>query len=157
MFIRILLIGLLAVTLATAQRGGGRGGGGRGGGDFGGGSFAPPSRLDMITDMLKLSKDQKKDLKTAMDDAQKAAAPVRDQILKSRLAIGDAVQGGKTEDEIKQLSAAFASLEAQMADIELKTFTKIYQSLDKEQAAHAPRLFPMMKGIFKGKNWNNPE
>jgi hypothetical protein len=156
----MLLTGILAVTLASAQRGGGGGrGGGRGGGggEFGGGSFAPPARLDVISEALKLSKDQKKEFKSSMDDAQKEAAPVRDQILKARLAIGEAVQGAKSEDEIKKLTAGFASLEAQMAEIELKTFAKFFKTLDKEQAAHGSEVFPMMKGIFKGKNWNNPE
>ena len=49
----MLLTGILAVTLASAQRGGGGGrGGGRGGGggEFGGGSFAPPARLDVISE-----------------------------------------------------------------------------------------------------------
>ena len=92
-----------------------------------------------------------------MDSAQKEAAPLRDQILKARLAIGEAVQGAKSEDEIKKLTTSFASLEAQMAELELKTFAKFFKSLDKEQAARGPEIFPMMKGIFKGKNWNNPE
>src|SRR5438132_13880119 len=99
---RILVIGVLAAAAAFAQRGGG-GGGGRGGG---GGSSAPNigfgagSKLDRIEAMLKLSKDQKKTLKQTFDDAQKEATPVHEQLNKARLAIGEAVAAGKSQEEI---------------------------------------------------------
>jgi hypothetical protein len=107
--------------------------------------------------MLKLTKDQKKDLKTSMDEAQKEAAPIRDQMSKSRLEIGDAVAAQKSPDEIKKMTAALGGLQAQMTEIEIKTFAKVYKSLQGEQVNASRNLFPMMKGIFNGKNWNNPE
>jgi len=159
MFFRLLLTGILAVSLASAQRGGGgRGGGGRGGGMEGGGlTMGPASKFDTISEMLKLNKDQKKALKTTFDESQKEAAPIRDQIAKARLAIGEAVQSGKNEEEIKKLTSSLGALEAQMAEIELKAFTQVYKSLDKEQMTGARGFFPMMKGIFSGKNWNSAD
>lgn len=154
MFLRILLTGILAVMLASAQgrKGGGGGGGGRGG-EGGGFGMSATSKFDMISEMLKLNKDQKKDFKTAMDDGQKEAAPLRDQLAKVRLALGEAVSGSKTE-EIEKLTASTGALEAQMAEIEMKAFAKVYKSLDKEQIPGAARLFQMMKGMFAEKNWN---
>src|ERR1035438_2889123 len=89
---RLLLSGLLAAALAFAQRGGGGGGGASGGGmggDMGGGGMprAMPTPMERMTTALTLNKDQKKQVKTIMDDAQKEAAPVRDQMLKGRQTI----------------------------------------------------------------------
>ena len=68
MILRIALTALLAVTLASAQgrKGGGGGRGGGGGEDGGFGGMRATNRLDSISEMLKLTKDQKKDFKTTM-------------------------------------------------------------------------------------------
>lgn len=169
MFIRLVLTGILAATLAMAQRGGGGGGddmggmggtggmGGRGGMEGGGMNASRPSRFDRITQVLKLNKDQKKEVKNILDEAQKEATPVREQIAKSRLAIGDAVQGGKSQDEINPLVASEATLESQMTGIELNAFAKIFKVLDKDQQANTRTVFQMTKGMFNGKNWNTEE
>jgi len=149
------MLGLAAAAVAFAQRGGG-GGGGRGGGSLAPNiGFGPTSKLDRITQGLKLSKEQKKDLKETFDEAQKEAAPVHEQILKARLEIGEAVAAGKPGDEITKDVNAEGALEAQMAAIELKAFTKFAGSLDPEQQQRAGMLFIMMPGIFSNKNWNS--
>ena len=89
-----------------------------------------------------------------MDDGQKEAAPVKEQILKTRTALAEAVAAGKSPDEIKQAQAACAAAEAQMHKIELNAFAKIYQTLDKDQQAKVRPVYAMMAGIFHGKNWN---
>ncbi len=164
MFYKLLLTGIFASTLVLAQgRGGGGGGGMGGGGDEGmggmGGMQMPKtlSRMDQISEALKLNKEQKKEVKSILDEGQKEAGPVRDQLAKSELAIGDAVQGGKSGDDLKPLLGSEAALQAQLAGIELSAFAKIYKLLDKEQMPQTRGVFPMMKGIFNGKNWNNPE
>ena len=151
MFFRLLLAGILAATLASAQRGGG----GRGA------STSPLSpmggqanKLAMLTDTLKLNKDQKKLVKTVLDDGQQEAAPLRDEAIKSRQAIGEAVSAGKSQAEIDQLVKSQAAIDSQMAGIEMRAFVKIYQGLDKDQQSKAQVLFQMMNGIFKNKNWN---
>jgi len=160
MLTRILLAGLLASTLAFAQRGGGGGGGGRGGGGnnpmpmvgFGGGT-----PFDRVSDSLKLSKDQKKDFRTAMDDAQKEATPVHEEILKSRISIAEAVAAGKNQDQLLELVKAEGVLEARMAEIELRAFVKITSTLEEEQKPRTGMLFGIMRGIFAKKNWNAVE
>ena len=124
-----------------------------------GGGFAmsAASKFDTISEMLKLNKDQKKAFRTTFDDSQKEAAPIREQIAKARLAVGEAVQAGKNEEEIKKLTVSLGALEAQMAEIELKAFSQVYKGLEKEQLPGTRGLFPMMKGMFSGKNWNAAE
>ena len=159
MLSRILLVGLLASTLVFAQRGGG-GGGGRGGGGGGGGGmsgmgFGPASRLDRLSEALKLNKDQKKDIKAAMDEAQKEATPIHDQMNKGRLAIAEAIAAGKPQPEIDKAILSEAELETQMTSLELHTFAKVVTFLEVDQKQRGvPIVFAMVKGAFMGKNWN---
>jgi hypothetical protein len=150
----ILLVGLLASTAVFAQRGGG-GGGSRGGNsnvpNIGFGSTTP---FDRISDALKLTKDQKKDFRTAMDDGQKLATPVHEEILKTRQQIADAVAAGKNSDELVKNEGV---LEAQMAEIEMRAFVKVTETLEDDQKPRAGMLFQMMRGIFSKKNWNTVE
>src|ERR1035437_2636766 len=154
MLSRILLAGLLASTLVFAQRGGG----GRGGGGdiaprmaFGGGT-----RLDRLTEALKLSKDQKKDVKAAMDEAQKEATPIQDQMNKSRLAIAEAIAAGKSKEELDKAVLGEAELETQMTSLELHAFAKVVSSLEVDQKQRGiPIVFAMVKCAFLGKNWNS--
>ena len=148
---RILFVTLVVATLAFAQ--GKKGGGGGGGGGGGMPMMGPVNKMDMFTQVLKLDKDEKKQVKTVMDEAQKEATPVRDQMEKGRLALATAVAGGKQE-EIDAAIKTYASAEAQMAAIEMGAFAKIYQALDKEQQAKSPQVYVMFPGIFKNKNWS---
>jgi len=111
------------------------------------------SRMDQFTQILKLDKDEKKTVKSVMDDAQKEATPVNDQMEKGRLAVAQAVAGGKQE-EIDGAVKSYAAAETQMAGIEMNAFAKIYNALDKDQQQKSQQIFQMMPGIFKGKNWN---
>src|ERR1017187_2623890 len=145
MFFRLLLAGILATTMASAQRGGGK--------NAASGPIIPmnsqPDKLTILSDNLKLDKDQKKLVKTILDEGQKEAAPLRDEAVKSRQAIGEAVATGKSQDQIDQLVKSHAAIESQMAGIEMKAFARIYKELDKDQQPRAQILFQMMSGIFK--------
>jgi Spy/CpxP family protein refolding chaperone len=157
MLTRILLAGFLASTLMFAQRGGG-GGGGRGGGMNMSGGFSAGTRLDRMSDALKLSKDQKKDVKDAMDDAQKEAAPIHEQITKSHLAIGEAIAAGKGQEEIEKAVRDEAELETQLASVELHAFAKVVSFLEVDQKQRGiPMVFAMVRGAFNGKNWNSDQ
>jgi hypothetical protein len=112
------------------------------------------SRMDVWSESLQLNRDQRKTLKSAMDDGQKEAAPVKEQILKARTALADAAAAGKGREEIDTAAAAVAAAESKMHQIELGAFVKIYQSLDKEQLPKVRTVYAMMGGVFMGKNWN---
>src|SRR3954464_12921441 len=139
---KLAIIGILAVSIASAQRGGGGGGrGGRGGGGEGMPTFqATKNHLDSISEELKLSKDQKKDVKTLMDEAQKEAAPLKDQLAKSRAQLAGAIEAGKQE-EIDKAIQSNSLLEAQMAAVEMKAFADIYKILDSDQRSKSRAVF----------------
>jgi Spy/CpxP family protein refolding chaperone len=144
----------LASTLVFAQRGGG--GGGRNGDsnmpriNYGGGN-----RIDRLSDSLKLSKDQKKDVKAAMDDAQKEAFPIHEQITQSHLAVAEAVAAGKSQEEVAKAVHAEAELDTQLISIELHAFAKVVSFLEPDQKQRGiPMVFAMVRGVFNGKNWN---
>ena len=156
MLSRILLAGLLASTLVFAQRGGGRGSGG--GMGMGGGGFGPSTRLERLSEALKLSKEQKKDVKAAMDDAQKEATPIHEQMTKSHLAIAEAIAAGKGKEEVDKAIHTEADLETQMVSIELHTFAKVVAFLEGDQRQRGvPIVFAMVHGAFNGKNWNSDQ
>lgn len=154
---KLILIGVLAATAAFGQRGGG-GGGGRGGG--GGmapmGSFGAKNRLEQLTDMLQLSKEQKKDVKALMDEAQKEAAPLKEELSKSVAQLAAAVQGGKQE-EIEKAVTEHSVADAKMTAVEMKAFAGLYKLLEPDQRTKSRAAFVMMPGIFKGKNWTDTE
>jgi hypothetical protein len=150
---RILFLSLATAALTFAQ--GKKGGGG--GGQSNAPMMAPTvNKMDQFTQILKLDKDEKKGVKTIMDDAQKDALPVRDQMEKGRLAIAQAVAAGKQED-VDAAVKTYAAAETQMAGIEMNAFAKIFQALDKEQQSKSPQIFGMFPGIFKNKNWNESQ
>src|SRR5689334_11952585 len=145
-FLCVVLTGFLLATSAFAQRGGG--GGGRGGGDMSAGEMprsGPTNRIDMIANMLKLSKDQKNQVKSVMDESQKQANPIRDEMAKSREAIATAVEGGKSQDEVNQLVSRYSELQGQMTEIEAKSFVAIAKSLEPDQRGNLSVLFRMFK------------
>ena len=81
MFYKLIFTGVLATTLVLAQGRGGGGGGGMGGGDSSGGMGSVSgmgsgegiqmprvtTRLDRISEALKLNKDQKKEVKSILE------------------------------------------------------------------------------------------
>jgi hypothetical protein len=156
MTMRLFLSAMLLAGMAAAQ---GRGGGGSRNSSANLPSVGPArmNRLDMLGQMLNLTKDQKKDVKTIMDEGQKEAAPLRDQLTKSRAQVAAAIQAGKSQDEINQAIKAYADLQTQMTAIEMKSFAGIYKDLDSAQQQGASRLFGAMSGAFKGKNWMEVE
>jgi hypothetical protein len=152
MFFRLLLTVILAATTAVAQRGGGGRGGGAG--DMPSMPVAGASRLDIISETLQLNKEQKKFVKTTLDQAQKESAPVRKQLIKSHEEIGEAIRDARSPEEIDGLVKSHAAVEAHMARIEVEAFAKIFLKLDETQQEKSGSLFQMMKGIFSEKNWN---
>jgi Spy/CpxP family protein refolding chaperone len=154
MISRFVFIGVLAAAMAvtaSAQRGGG---GSRNSGMGDNMPMAPsrPSRMDVLERTLSLNKDQRKEVKNIMDEGQKEAAPLRDQMVKGRAEVAAAVQSGKAES-VDQAVKSYAELQMKMAAIELKVFAQIFKALDSDQQQKTRDVFPMMGGIFNGKNW----
>ena len=155
---RLLVAGILAAGLASAQRGGGGGGGEGGEGSSKLGDTeairSAPTRLDIIAASLKLRGNQQKQIRSALDAIQKEAAPVREEMAEKRARIAAAVQDGRPQSEIDAAITAYATSAARMAALEMKAFAAIYQVLDPAQRNNLGPVFGMMSGLFQGKNWN---
>jgi Spy/CpxP family protein refolding chaperone len=152
---RLVIAGILAAALVSAQ---GRGGRSRNNADAMDLPHAQTqNRLDIIENILKLNRDQRKQVKNILDEGQKQAAPIREQLIKGELGVGDAVAAGKPQEDIDKAVNTLGDEQALMARVEMQAFARIYQLLEKDQQANAGRVFYMMQGIFTGKNWIDPQ
>jgi hypothetical protein len=153
MFLKAVLMAAAAATLALAQGSMAGGGGGRGEQNAG---AVPTSNMrvqketkaQQIVGKLKLSKDQQTEVESILEVSYQEAAPVRDLMSKGRVAYVNAVLSGQSADDMAKLTKDFTTVEAQMANVEVKAFQKIYALLKPNQTAHAPEAFDLMAGIF---------
>jgi len=169
MFRRILLAGTLAAGLAFSQgrgmgdmggdgmggggggMGGGRGGMGGGMGDGMSGGVPRPQRLSKIEqfyEKLKLNKDQKEEAAKILSDTAPKTRPVAEQIADGRRAIATALLQKKTDDELKPMVDAYATVCAQMTTFEAEAFGKIYAGLKPNQQKNAAQAFELLSGVF---------
>jgi len=145
----------LTVAVPTfAQKGGG--------GSRGGGSISmpqPQGRLDILERAFTLTKDQKKAVKTLMDDAHKSAAPAREGLAKTRAAVAAAIQANKSAADIDAAVKSYAEQSAAMAGIEMKALADLMKALDPPQRANnaaVSQAFFMMRGAFlDNKKWDD--
>ena len=143
MFIRLLLTAMISTILAFAQGGGGMGD------DM---SSMPrvqrQTPFDIFAERLKLNRDQKTEAQTVLADAMKESEPLRQQLTKSREAIVNAMLGGASEDDLKKIMDAHASVVAQVTGIEAKAFAKVCATLKPNQQGKAASAFEAMAGMF---------
>lgn len=152
---RLTTLALVVVLAAWshAQRGGGRGGGASSGEN--GYQY---SRLEILANAFNLTKDQKKAVKTLLDDAHKAAAPTRDSLATSHAAIGAAIAAGKSQAEIDAAVKEYGKHAAAMTELEMKALADVLTKLEPEQRTNGAAIrsaFFMMRGIFlDDKKWD---
>jgi len=154
---KLLVTALLCASLALAQ---GKRGGSGGGGDMGSGMGATPGpsgKFENIAIALNLNKDQKKTVRAILDDGAKDAAPLRDQISKSRVAVGEAITAKKSQEDLKQIAKTSSDLAVQLTEVEIKTFARVFGTLDdtqKKDTRALGRVLSLMNGMYHNKNWN---
>jgi len=151
------LVGLLAAVVVVAalparaftQRGGGG---------------APPTpleqtRLNILESGFKLNKDQKKEVKTILDEAHKSGAPVRAALTRTHAAIAAAIQSNKSQEVIDAAVNEYAQQAAAMTALEMQALAQVLQTLDQEQRANGAGVrsaFFLMRGIFlDNKRWDD--
>jgi predicted nuclease with TOPRIM domain len=113
--------------------------------------------MDQLAQMLKLNKDQKKDVRGIMDETQKEVTPLRDNMIKSREQVAADIEAGKSQDEIEQAVKSYSSLEAQVSTLEAKAFGKIFSALEAGQKTNQQALvgsLMLLHEVFRRKNWN---
>jgi hypothetical protein len=155
----ILAATIIAATMTAlpqAQRGGGGRGSG-GGGEFGGYKL---NRLEILTSEFGLNKDQKKAIKTLLDDAHKSAAPTRDALLSTHAAIGEAIAANKGQAEIDAAVKQYGQHAAAMALLEMRTLGQLMGQLEPAQKGNATAIrsaFFLLRGAFiDPKKWDAP-
>jgi len=114
------------------------------------------TRLQVLTDAFSLDKDQKNEVKILMDGAYKAAAPLRADLTKTRLALAQAVIDNKSEADVAAATKAYAAASTAMAALEMKTLAQILATLKPEQKdAGLQEAFYMMRAALQGeKKWD---
>ena len=118
----------------------------------------PPSsnRFENIANALSLNKEQRKTVRSILDDGAKEAAPLRDQIGKSRVAVGEAIVANKGEDELKQVAKTSSDFAVQLTQVEIKSFAKVFGALDdtqKKDMRALGKVLTLMNGMYHAKNW----
>jgi hypothetical protein len=138
----------LVIAPLVAQRVGGGGGGGM---------PMPTTRHGMLSMALTLSDQQKKDVKKVLDDEFKAAAPLRDALAKSRLALGQAVQANQPAAEVEGATKRYAEQSSVMAQAETRALAKVLKLLTEEQRANQSVMrwaLGMSRGMLADKKWD---
>ena len=158
MFWRILCAAALAAGIACAQGdemggggmgrsgGGGMGRGGdsgMGGGGGGGMRMQRQTPFDMFAEKLKLSKDEKAEALTILQDAAKEISPISQQMQQARQNLAGAFISNQTEP-VDQILKAYAPLAAQTAAIEAKAFAKICKMLKPNQQKAAAQAYELL-------------
>ena len=144
----VIVVGLLTViasgTGAVAQRGG-RGGGGPGSVAVG----EIRSRMEILTDVLTLDNDQRKQVRAVLDAAHKGAAPIRAALVKARTALGAAIVVNSAPTTIDAAVKDYATHATAMTEAEMKALTQVLAPLSPEQRKQGTQAaFFLMRGIF---------
>lgn len=106
--------------------------------------------FERFASQLNLTDAQKQQAKAILDSSKQSAQPIVQQLQQDRKALRDAVQSGKSESDIDQLSNNLGTLTGQLTAIHTKAMAKIYALLTPEQRTKAQTLHNQMRGMFMG-------
>ena len=113
--------------------------------------------LDLLVQNFTLTKDQEKQVKSILDADYKAAAPIREQLKKTRQALGVVFQAKKPQADIDAATKTYATQVTAMVQAETKALARVLQALTEEQRANqaaTQSAIYMMRGAFAGKKWD---
>jgi Spy/CpxP family protein refolding chaperone len=142
----LALAGLMAGT-ALAQRGGGGGGGGFGGG---GGRGPQVDRSAVLAAEFKLTPDQKTQIESLFDDAQKQTAPLVQQAMAEQNNMLNALTKGQDSAAAVQKLTA---IRVQIKMLEVDAMGKAMATFDDKQKQKAARFYDLVAGTFASRNW----
>jgi hypothetical protein len=97
--------------------------------------------LDMVSGQIGLDKDQRKQMKSVLDEARAASKPVQEQIEKNRSALLAELKAGKTGDQLVKFHKTHGALEEKLSAAQSKAFTSVLAVLKPDQRANADMLF----------------
>ena len=74
----------------------------------------------------------------------------------SDVVVGEAITQNKSEDDLKQVAKTSSDFAVQLTQVELKSFSKVYGTLDdtqKKDMRALGRVLSLMNGMYHTKNW----
>lgn len=123
----------------------------RGGGGLGG-RIAPSidehTALIVFAGLLDLTDAQQSELEASFDAAMKAAAPLNTQIDSSKEEFYEAVQAGRTDQQIQTLADKQGALTSQLLELQAQTFKKMVALLTAEQKPKVDGTMFIDIGLF---------
>jgi hypothetical protein len=108
----------------------------------------PKTIFEQFTEVLKLDqKTQVPGVEEIMTGAAKEAAPIAQEMLRTRQLLANAELGSKP-DEVKTALDAYTVSATKMAALEAQAFSQVYALLKPNQQSKAAEAFATMAGIF---------
>ena len=148
MFGRVLWIVMLAATMAFAQR---AGGGGVMNNTAGMSSTMPRAvkltKAEMFANQLALTKEQREQVQTILNETMKEVAPLRTQIDQVRTQIVASMINGDSQDEIKKATDVLIAAQARLTGIEAKAFAQVCAFLNPNQLSKAAAAFDLWTAV----------
>jgi Spy/CpxP family protein refolding chaperone len=89
---------------------------------------------------LNLSDAQKQQMKTLAQQTKLNAAPLRQELMKNRQAMAEAVRNGKSDSEIRQLAVSQGNIRGQMIALRSEARAKFYAGLTPEQKVRSEQM-----------------
>jgi Spy/CpxP family protein refolding chaperone len=113
--------------------------------------------MELLTDALTLTGDQKDAVKGRMDAAHKAAAPMRADLVRTRTALAAAAAKAGGGSDVGTAADAYAEAATAMTELEMKTLAEILTLVTPEQKKQgtAPAFYLMRAAFLDEKKWND--
>ena len=105
-------------------------------------------RLEMMADRLagdlKLSRDQRQELKVLLENTAAAAKPIQDELRANRRQIKEAVKAGKSAAELAPLHESMGKAHARLSSVQTVAFSEALRWLKPDQRTEADVLFDVL-------------
>ena len=105
-------------------------------------------RLEMMADRLagdlKLSRDQRQELKALLENTAAAAKPVQDELRANRRQLKESVKAGKSAADLAPLHESMGKLHARLGSLQSAAFAEALRWLKPEQRTEADVLFDVL-------------
>jgi len=101
--------------------------------------------FDRLVSTLNLTDDQQQQVKSILQSAHQSSRPIAQQLRQDRQSLRAAIQAGKPDADLNQISGDIGSLTGQLTAMRSKTFAKIYALLTPDQRTQAQAMFDRVR------------
>jgi hypothetical protein len=106
-----------------------------------------------VATVLAMTPTQRDEAQTAFTDARKMAEPIREDLVKTRVALQDAVKSDDTT-QIQRLSAAEGKDVGELVRIRSTAMAKVYKNLTPDQKTRATALHDLLMERMEGSEYH---